>query len=153
MTTPSSIAHHQFLVWGAAVICGGLLGGLLAWFLVSPVDWLAASAGWLLATLNSLVGRLINRRAIGAGLFSVVGWGLAANAFRLLTLSFICAFIAISMRDIASSFFTPLFVVLFILMAIDVRGLFSAQYGCGNTVGQSNGNECCTGSDCRPGEK
>lgn len=153
MTVSSSAANRQFLVWGTAVICGGLLGGVMAWLLVSPVNWLAACAGWLVATINSLAGRLINRRAVGAGLVSVVGWGLAANAFRLLTLSFICAFIAISMRDLAGSFFTPLFVVLFILMAIDVRGLFSAQYGCGNDVGQSHGNECCTGSECRPGEK
>lgn len=121
-----SILRYLILMLATAT-CAGVMGAGVAWLVLPAVNWGAAGVGWLVAVLNSLIGRLINDRAVGRSRNAFVGWGLAANAFRMLTLVGIFAYMALRYPGVRGSFFVTGFVTFFPLMGVEVASLFKSQ--------------------------
>jgi hypothetical protein len=132
----------SFKLWGAAVIASGILGALMAWWVVPVVFWRAVVGGWGVAVVNSVAGRLINRRAVGATSGAFLGWGIGVNAFRMLTLIGFFAYILRSYPEERGSFFASVFTVFFILMLVEVWDLFQSQGKAGSGVERSDPDEC-----------
>ena len=125
---------HYLALWVSASIGAGLLGAAVTWLAVSAVDWNMAGLGWCLAVLNSGVGRVLNDRAVGRSGKAFIGWGLVANAFRVLTLVCVFAFMVFHHAEGRGSFFIMIFVALFMLMGVEVASLLKAQNKVGKPV-------------------
>ena len=114
-------------MWVAGAVGSGIVGASLVGWLVPEPSWTAAGAGWLVAVVNAVGARLINRRAVGASRGAFIGWGSVANVIRMLTLLGIFAYILISCRGISGSFFVSVFTGFFVLMLVEMAGLLQSQ--------------------------
>ena len=103
-------------IWFASSALACMAGSLLALSVLPDVNWGAAGAGWGIALLNSFAGHLINRRAVGRSGKTFIVWGLAANAFRLLTVLVIFAYIVVCFPSERASFLVMAFVAFFVMM-------------------------------------
>lgn len=149
MKTPDS----QFRIWVGAVIVSGILGAFMAWWVVPVVFWWAVAGGWGLAVANSVAARMINQRAVGATSGVFLGWGIGANAFRMLTLLGFFAYILCSYPKERGSFFASVFTAFFILMLVEVVDLFQSQGKTGSGVERFDSNECGGSRECGAGQK
>lgn len=134
MKSPAGLCR----IWLGAVLVAGLLGALLAWWVLPVVHGWAVLGGWGLAVANSAVARLINGRAVGGSSGAFLGWGIGANAFRMLTLVGFFVYILASFPEEKASVFTSFFTAFFILMLVEVSGLLKSQGKAGSTVERSD---------------
>ena len=140
MTRQDVLSDRQFPIWLKAVASGGVVSLAFVVGLARPVIWMPAAEGWLLAVLNSLAIRMINRRAVGVRSRAFVGWGIVTNAIRLLTLAGVCVLVIFSRREESGAFLIPFFIMFFVLSGIEVAGLINVQHGYGVDSGRGNGN-------------
>ncbi|MEI8120777.1 MAG: hypothetical protein WCI20_01900 [bacterium] len=125
---------HYLALWVSVSVGAGVLGAAMTWLVLPAVDWRMAGLGWGLAVLNSGVGRFLNDRAVGRSGKAFIGWGLVANAFRVLTLVCVFAFMVFHHAEGRGSFFVMIFVALFMLTGVEVASLFKAQNKIGKPV-------------------
>ncbi len=123
-----------FRIWVWAVIVAGILGVVMAWWVVPEVSWGAVAGGWSVAAINFVAAREFNRRALGGSKRAFVGWGIVGNVFRMLTLMGIFAYILISYKEERGSFFVSVFMVFFILMLVEVKTLYQSQANSGSRI-------------------
>ena len=126
--------NRYILLWIAAIIVAGVAGAGMAYLVVPVVHWKAAAAGWLVAVLSSLAGRMLNDRAVGRSGKAFIGWGLVANSFRVLTLVCVFAFMAFHHPNGRGSFFVTVFMAIFVMTGVEVASLFRAQNKVGKQV-------------------
>lgn len=142
-----------FRIWVGAVLVSGILGALMAWWVVPVVFWWAVAGGWGLAVANSAAARLINRRAVGATSGAFLGWGIGVNAFRMLTLIGFFVYILRSYPEERGSFFASVFTAFFVLMLVEVGGLLLSQGKAGSGVERSDPDECGGSREYSAGQK
>lgn len=128
-------------IWGVVAVVSGGMGAGLAWLILPAVSWTAVAGGWIVVLVNSLAGRLINRRAIGATKGAFLRWGIGANACRLLTLVGIFAYILRSYRAERGAFFISAFTVFFSLLIVEVIDLLKCQANDGVKFERINANK------------
>ncbi len=116
-----------FRIWVGAVIVSGILGVLMAWWVVPEVSWAAVAGGWGVAVVNSFAERGFNRRAMRGTKGAFIGWGIVGNVFRMLTLMGVFVYTLCSYKEERGSFFVSVFSVFFILMLVEVKSLFLSQ--------------------------
>jgi hypothetical protein len=124
----------SFRIWVGAVIVSGILGVLMAWSLAPAISWGAVAGGWGVAVVNSLVARGFNCRAMRGAKSAFIGWGIAGNSFRMLTLMGVFVYILFSYKEERGSFFISVFVVMFVLMLVEVKSLFLSQENSGSRI-------------------
>lgn len=112
------------LFWG--IVAAAVAGFGAAALFLDNLSWPFVAAGWLVAALNALAARAINRRAVGLAPRAFVVWGIIMNATRMLTVFGIFAYVILSCGEPRGGFLMSSLVGFFILMPIEVAGLFSA---------------------------
>ena len=112
-------------------IMGAILSSIAAFSLVgllllAPVWW-AAIFGWALVTVNSLLAKVIYDRAIGASQKAFVGWGVAVNAARMLTVIVVFAYMTLNFKCERGSFLVAGLTSFFVMMPFEVMQLLAFQ--------------------------
>ena len=121
-------------IWWVAVVVSGLLGAVIAWGVIPDVSWAAVAGGWGVAVVNSVAARGINRRSMRGTKGAFIGWGIAGNVCRMLTLTGVFVYSLCSYKKDRGSFFVSVFVVMFILMLVEVKSLFLSQENSGSRL-------------------
>ena len=108
------------------IIAAALAGGGAAALFLKDVSWPFVVAGWAMAALNAVAARAINHRAVGSPRQAFILWGILVNVGRMLTIAGIFAFIILLCEETRSGFLMSALVGIFVLMPIEVAGLYHA---------------------------
>lgn len=114
-------------LWPIGIVLSCFVAFMLAGLIISSPCWWAVCSGWGVVALNSMLARVINARATGVARPAFVGWGIVANAIRMLTLAVIFAYMTLNYINERGSFLIAGFSAFFILMPVEVVQLFSFQ--------------------------
>jgi len=96
--------------------------------LMIPVPvWWAAVFGWGLVAVNSMLAKVIYGRAIGASQKAFVGWGVAANVTRMLTVIVVFVYMTLRFPNERGSFLVAGMASFFVMMPFEVMQLLALQ--------------------------
>ncbi len=116
-------SHH----WMAGMLLSGFVAFSLVGVIVLTPCWWAACGGWSLVALNSMAARVIRDQSVGVSRAAFMGWGVIANAIRMLTLIVIFAYMTVFFPGERGSFLISGLSAFFVMMPVEVMQLFKSQ--------------------------
>lgn len=113
--------------WPFSLVVACFVAFLLVRILIPAPSWWATGLGCGVIVVNSLLTRGINFRAIGRSRAAFLGWGIGANAIRMLTLFMFFAYITLNFVFDRGSFLTAGISSFFVMLPAEVMQLFRFQ--------------------------
>lgn len=114
-------------LWIIGLILSSVVPFLLVSLLVPIPYWWAVCFGAGLVAVNSVVARLMNDWAVGGTGRAFWGWGIIANAIRMLTLIMIFAYMCALFREERGAFLISGFSAFFVMMPVEIIQLLKSQ--------------------------